>query len=314
MRIIFWGTPAFALPSLRALLGEAHDVVAVITQPDRRAGRRREPRASPIKQAALDDRIPVLQPERARGAGFEARIRELDAELSVVVAYGQILPGSVLETPRRGSVNLHASLLPRLRGAAPIQWAIARGEIRTGVTVMRMAEAMDAGPILLQVEEPIGEDETAAELSTRLSEIGAEALVTALALMEAGQLAEHAQDEAAATFAPRITHEHARVDWDRDAVAIAQRIRAFDDVPGAWTSHEGSELKLFRPLPAPELAHGSDPGTVLDLESSDPALGMLIAGREGGVWVREVQPSGRRRMTTADWLRGRSLTEGTRFR
>lgn len=313
MRIVFWGTPGFAIPSLRALLGEDHEVVAVVTQPDRRAGRRREPRASAVKRVAVEEGIAVAQPDRARGRDFEDWLRGLDADVSVVVAYGQLLEPSVLEIPRLGSINLHASLLPALRGAAPIQWAIARGMTKTGVTIMRMVEAMDAGPILLQVEEPIGDDETAAELSARLSEVGAEALVATLALLEAGEVAEQAQDHARATFAPRIMHEHARTDWNRDSGDVGRHVRAFDDVPGAWTLHDGAELKLFRPLPAPDLVHGGTSGTVLDVEPRDPALGMLIACATGGVWIREVQPSGRRRMTTVDWLRGRQVSEGERF-
>ncbi len=313
MRIVFWGTPSFALPSLRALVGEGHDVCAVVTQPDRRAGGGRELRAPEVKRLAIEEGIPVRQPERARGDEFEDWLHGLEADLSVVVAYGQILPAAVLEIPSSGSVNLHASLLPALRGAAPIPWAIAQGAPRTGVTVMRMVEAMDAGPILLQVVEPIGEDETAAELTARLSEIGAEALVEALALLEAGDLEARPQDESLATYAPRITHDHAHIDWNRDCEAVGRQIRAFDDIPGAWSFHDERELKLYRPLPAPGIPRRGEPGTVLDLEPRDPALGMLVACRTGGVWLREVQPAGRRRMTTSDWLRGRHISTGTRF-
>src|SRR5690606_30408622 len=190
MKILFWGTPEFAVPSLRALLGEGHDVVGVVTQPDRPAGRGRVLQAPPIKVVARDEGLLVLQPERARGPEFLERIAALEPELSVVVAYGQILRREVLDAPALGSINVHASLLPELRGAAPINWAIIRGHERTGITIMRMVEEMDAGPVLLQVAEPIGPDETAADLTARLSEVGAAALVEALMLLEAGELTE----------------------------------------------------------------------------------------------------------------------------
>lgn len=313
MRVLFWGTPPFALPSLRALAGEGHEVVGVVTQPDRPAGRGRNRRPPPVKQAALEEDIPVFQPERAHEAPFLAQVAGLAADISVVVAYGQILRREVLDAPREGSVNLHASILPELRGAAPINWAIARGYEETGVTVMRMVERMDAGPILHQVVEPIGPHETAADLTLRLSEIGAEALVEALALYEAGAIEERPQDEARATYAPRIDAATARVEWSRPAREVDCHIRAMDAVPGAWTMHAGERLKLFRPLPVRDVLHGAHPGTVMDLDPEDASEGMLVACGQGAVWVREVQPAGRRRMTTADWLRGRSVSGGERF-
>ena len=198
MRILFWGTPAFAVPSFLALSDEGHDIVGVVTQPDRPAGRGRHLKASAVKKAALKEGLTVLEPESPRGEAFLEQVYALEPELSVVVAYGRILEHEVLDLPTAGSVNLHASLLPALRGAAPINWAIVRGSAVTGVTVMRMVEKMDAGPILLQTEEPIFPSETASELTARLSEVGAEALVEAFALLEAGVLDEVEQDEAAA--------------------------------------------------------------------------------------------------------------------
>lgn len=313
MRILFWGTPDFALPSLRALLGEGHEVVGVVTQPDRPAGRGRVLRASPVKELALEEGLPVLQPERPRGEDFERDVRRLAPELSVVVAYGQILRREILELPPRGSVNVHASLLPELRGAAPINWAIIRGHEETGVTIMRMVEEMDAGPILLQVREPIGPDETASELWSRLSEIGAEALVEALALMEAGELEPCEQEHERATYAPRLTHEDARIDWSRPAPEVARTIRGLDRVPGGWTTVHGQELKVFRPVPRPELVHDRPSGWVLDVRPDDPEEGMLIACGEGAVCIREVQPAGKRRMTTAEWARGRGIAAGDRL-
>lgn len=313
MRILFWGTPDFAVPALRALLGEVHEVVGVVTQPDRPAGRGRAPRPSQVKLLAEEEGVPVLQPERARGPEFLAAARALEPDLSVVVAYGQILKREVLDLPRLGSINVHASLLPELRGAAPINWAIRLGHQKTGITIMRMVEQMDAGPILHQVEEPIGDEETASDLAGRLSELGAEALIEALALLELGELKEREQDESRATFAPRLTRANTRIEWHDNAVAIGRHIRSLDAVPGAWTEHRGNDLKLFRPLPEPEYEHEAEPGTVLHVHGTDAAEGMRIACGTGALLVREVKPAGRRRMTTAEWVRGRGIEEGERL-
>jgi methionyl-tRNA formyltransferase len=310
LRIVFWGTPDFAVPSLRALLGEGHDVVAVVTQPDRPAGRGRALRPSPVKLVALEESIAVLQPERARGDEFLTALRALEPELSIVVAYGQILPRAVLDVPTLGSINVHASLLPELRGAAPISWAIRLGHELTGVTIMRMVERMDAGAIMHQVAEPILEEETASDLWLRLSEIGAEALIEALALLEMGEITEYEQDEARATFAPRITRDSARVDWRQDAVTVGRHIRSLDAAPGAWTSHRDADLKVYRPLPEPDFAHAQPPGTVLHTDGTDEAEGMRVACAPGAILIREVKPAGRRRMNTADWVRGRAIEAG----
>ncbi|HSJ14552.1 MAG TPA: methionyl-tRNA formyltransferase [Longimicrobiales bacterium] len=313
MRILFWGTPEFSVPSLRALLGEGHDVVGVVTQPDRPAGRGRGVRPSPLKAVALDEALPVLQPERARGDDFLAQLRALAPELSVVVAFGQILPTEVLELPPLGSLNLHASLLPELRGAAPINYSILLGHERTGVTVMRMVAALDAGPILHQVTEPIGPEETASDLTARLSEIGAEALVETLAMLELNGIAERPQDDALATYAPRLTRDSARVDWTRPAAEVGRLIRAMDELPGAWTRWRGEELKLYRPEVEPDPVDAAAPGTVLRTTPTDAAQGMLVRCADGAVWIREVKPAGRRRMGSAEWLRGRGAAEGERL-
>ena len=311
MRIVFWGTPDFAVPSLRALLGEAHEVVGVVTQPDRPAGRGRALRASPVKLLAVEEVMPVLQPERARGDEFMAALRALEPELSVVVAFGQILRQEVLDLPTLGSINVHASLLPQLRGAAPINYSILEGHAETGVTIMRMVPALDAGPILQQVREPIGEQETASDLTARLSEIGAEALIETLAMLELGGLEERPQDDARASYAPRITRETATIDWSRPASEVERRIRALDEVPGARTLWRGNDLKLYRPLVEPGL--DDVPGTVLRVEPGDPEHGLLIACGRDAVWVREVKPEGKRRMTAAEWLRGRGAAPGERL-
>jgi methionyl-tRNA formyltransferase len=331
VRILFWGTPDFAVPSLRALDDEGFEVVGVVTRPDRPAGRGRRPAPSPVRETAEQLGLPVLTPELPRGPDFLDGLRVLAPDVSVVVAYGHILRPEVLEVPPLGSINVHASLLPELRGAAPVHWAIARGHASTGITVMRMVAAMDAGPILHQVREPIFPDETATELSTRLSELGAEALVEALTLMTAGQLQEVEQDHALATFAPKVDRQTARVDWSRPAGELAWHVRGMDAVPGAWSELDGAPVKLFRPAavqgmrpvadepgsghgngaPAPSSDAPPAPGTVLRADAQE---GLVVAAGSGALSLAEVQPPGRRRMGARDWISGRSVRPGQRFR
>jgi methionyl-tRNA formyltransferase len=307
MRVLFWGTPEFALPALRALMGEGQDVIAVVTQPDRPAGRGRSLTASPVKQAAEAEGIPVLQPERARGDELVATLRELKPEISVVVAYGQILPREILDLPENGSVNIHASLLPELRGAAPVHWAIIRGYEETGVTIMRMEEGLDSGPILHTVHEPIRPDESTSDLSVRLSEIGAEALVEALAFLEVGGLFEQPQDDSRATYAPKVDRATAHLDWTLPAIEVARWIRGLDASPGGWNTVGDATVKLFAPRVE---VHAGEPGVVLE---ADPEVGILIAAGHEAVRVREVQPEGKRRMSAGDWLRGRGIQPGDRL-
>ncbi len=310
MRVVFWGTPAFAVPSLRALTEEGHEVVGVVTQPSRPAGRRRTTHPSPVQKEAEAEGLVVLAPDRPRGAEFTEALGNLNGELSVVVAYGHILRKEVLELPPLGSINVHASLLPELRGAAPIHWAIARGHDRTGVTAMRMVEAMDAGPILLRVEEPISPTETSSELASRLAELGAQALVETLALLTVGGLEEREQDEALATYAPKVTRDTARVSWNETASNIANLIRAMDRKPGAWTLYGDEPLKLFVPEVVELEPVETEPGTVI--EASEHAS-IVVATGEGAVRVGEVQPAGRRRMATTDWMLGSRVREGQHF-
>jgi methionyl-tRNA formyltransferase len=310
VRVLFWGTPLFAVPTLRALAEEGHDVLAAVTQPDRPAGRGLDLKASEVKEAALAEGIAVLDPEAPHGDDFLARIRLLQPDVSVVIAYGRILRKDVLDIPRHGSINVHASLLPELRGAAPIAWAIARGHTRTGVTVMRMVEAMDAGPILLQVEEPIADQETASDLRARLSEIGAQALVEALALLSIDQLQEREQDHLRATYAPKVDRADARIDWTKSAWEVSCHVRGMDDVPGAWSELGPVPIKLFRPEPGAGSADGAMPGAVL---TADPRDGLVVATGAGALRFGEVQPPGKRRMPTQDWIRGRGVRAGERF-
>ena len=309
MRVLFWGTPEFATAPLRALLGEGFEVVAVVTQPDKPVGRSRSAlRASAVKEVALAEGLTLLQPEKPKGDEFLAQLRDLAPDVSVVVAYGHILPKAVIDLPRLGTLNIHASLLPALRGAAPIQAAIRDGFGETGVTIMQMVPALDAGPILHQVRTPIVEDETAGELALRLSELGAAALIEALALIELGMARAEPQDDAAATSAAKLTRESAQVDWTSNAHDVARHIRAYDPKPGAWGRLRGAEVKLFGARVAPRgSSHGA--GEVLAIDD----VGMLVACGGGAVRVTVVQPAGKRRLGPAEWANGRGLAVGDRF-
>ena len=310
MRILFWGTPSFAVPSLLAIGDQGHDIVGVVTRLSQPAGRGRHLKASAVGAAALEEGLTVLEPESPRGKAFLEQVRSLEPELSVVVAYGRILQREVLDLPAAGSVNLHASLLPAFRGPAPINWAIARGAAMTGVTVMRMVEEMDAGPILLQTEEPILPSDTASDLTARLAEVGAEALVEALALSETGVLDGVEQDEAEATYAPKVTRATARIDWSASSTHAANFIRGMDAVPGAWSELGDRPVKLFRPRAEPELDSQAPPGTILSAGSREA---LVVAAGSGAVRIGEVQPAGRNRMTASEWVLGRGADVGQRF-
>jgi methionyl-tRNA formyltransferase len=309
VRLAFFGTPDFAVPSLRALLEEGFDLEVVVTQPDRPRGRSRSTVfPPPVKEAALAEGLPVLQPERPTDPDFLAALRQYSPELGVVVAYGHILKPALLELPPRGMVNVHASLLPAFRGAAPIQHAILEGVEQTGVTIMQMDPGMDTGPILHQVPTPVATDETAGELEVRLAELGALALIEALALMEAGVLVPRSQENELATLAPKIDPEMARVRWDEPAVRIARQIRAFDPRPGSWTTLAGSRIKLFGPRAAGFPPTTAEPGVITE---TDPAF--IVATGEGALQVLDVQPEGKNRLSATDWVRGRAAGVGDRF-
>lgn len=306
MRVVFFGTPAFAVPTLRALVEERADVVGVVTQPDRPQGRSRSAVIAPaVKETALELGLPVLQPDRPRGDVFLASLRRLRPELGVVVAYGHILRPEVLAVPPRGMLNVHASLLPRHRGAAPIQAALLAGDAETGVTIMQMDAGMDSGPILHQLRTPIAAEDTAGTLTGRLAQLGAQALIEALVHLQRGELHAVPQDPAAATYAPKIDRDAARVRWDQGMEAVRRQVRAYDPWPGAWTELEGREVKLFGVLAT---SSRGEPGLVAGTEP------MLIVGTgDGAVAIAEVQPAGGRRMPAAAWCRGRGPGEGQRF-
>jgi methionyl-tRNA formyltransferase len=311
VRLVFWGTSSFAVPALRALLGEGFDVVGVVTQPDRAVGRSRSTLVpSPVKSVALEEALPLFQPETPKDEAFLAQLHALAPELSVVVSYGHILSESLIALPMHGTINVHASLLPALRGAAPIQGAVRAGLAETGVTVMRMVKALDAGPIMLQARTPVARDETAGELEARLSELGALALIESLTLMSLGKLSETPQDDTKATFAPKILREMARVNWNESADAIGRHVRAYDPKPGAFTSHRGGDIKLFGAVVADAPAESRHaPGTVVSIDKR----GMVITCGSGAVMISFAQPAGRTRVDPEEWMRGRGIEVGERL-
>jgi methionyl-tRNA formyltransferase len=311
VNVLFWGTPDFAAPSLRALLGEGFDVIGVVTQPDRPQGRSRSRLVpSPVKEIALEENLPVYQPESARDPVFLETIRALAPDASVVVAYGNILPATVIDAPSIGTFNVHASLLPHLRGAAPIQAAIRDGLTETGVTIMRLVPALDAGPMLLRRMTPIADDETYGELSLRLAELGAVALIEAMALLQLGAVMEQPQDETAATYAGKVDRAATRVDWTLPATQVSRTIRAFDPRPGAFTAAGDTEVKLFAASIADSMHPERAPGTVIDAGAD----GLIVACADATtVRILQVQPAGKARMAAADWIRGRGVTVGDRL-
>lgn len=318
MRILFWGTPDFAVPPLRALLGEGHDVIGVVTQPDKPRGRSRSQLdPSPVKKVALQEGVPVLQPEKPRGEAFMAAVRELAPDLSVVVAYGRILPSAVIDLPPHGTLNIHASLLPKLRGAAPIQAAILEGFTETGITIMQMVPALDAGPMLHVLRTPIDAIETYGELHDRLAEMGAMAIVQALALLEADAAQAIRQDDAQSTYAPKIERAMARIDFTLSATQVSRVTRAFDPRPGAFAVLKDVEVKCFgarlegdgTDAALDEPTRASPPGTVRLADAN----GLLVRCGVGAVRFLEVQPSGKARLSPVSWARGRGVQAGDQF-
>lgn len=309
MRIVFLGTGAFAVPGFEALLDAGHDVAALVTQPDRERGRGQALAPPPIKPVAERRGVRVLQPRRVREPEAQEALRTLAPELQVVVAFGQILPRAVIDIAPRGTVNVHGSLLPRLRGAAPIQWAIANGDRETGVTTMLIDEGLDTGPLLLSRSLEIGPEETAAELEPRLAHLGAQVLLETVRGLEQGTITPVAQDGARATLAPLLHKEDGRVDWTRGAPETACRARGFYPWPGAFATHEGRTLKLLRVREAPP-APGTTPGEVVSVSPD----GVRVACGEGtSLLLLEVQPESRRAMPAAAWAAGARLRPGARL-
>jgi methionyl-tRNA formyltransferase len=317
--LVFFGTPEFAVPTLDALVAAGRAPALVVTQPSRPVGRASAPQPPPVARWAREHGLPLLQPERVRSPEFLAELRPLRPAVAVVVAFGQIFPRELLELPVRGCLNLHASLLPLYRGAAPIQAAIAAGDARTGVTVMRMEEGLDSGPVLLQAETAIDPRETAGALSARLAKLGARLMVEALAGLERGGVVERRQDGALATMAPRLERDSARADWSRTAVELANRWRAYSPWPGLSAELRGAPVKLLGvsgALESPpsasvsEAAGAPEPGTFLGLT----AAGLAVACGGGTVVeITELQRPGRKAQPARDFVNGERLRPGERF-
>ena len=306
-RIVFMGTPEFAVPALEALVASGETVVAAITQPDRASGRGRHVTPTPVKAVALRNAIAVHQPDTLRETGIRAELARLAPDLIVVAAYGKLLPRAILDLPPRGCINVHASLLPRHRGAAPVQWAILEGDATTGVTIMQMNEGLDEGDILVQRSEPIGPTDTGATLAARLAHLGARTLVEAIHDLRAGRIEPQPQDPSRATFAPRIRKEMGRIDWREAAVRLERKVRAFQPWPTAYSSLEGRQLKILHAAVRTTAAAGAPPGTVT-VSAGD---GITVATGDGALALLVVQIEGRKALSAADFLHGHRVAPGT---
>ena len=307
MRIIFLGTPEFAVPTLERIIAAGHEVCLVVTQPDRPKGRKQELTPSPVKACALRNAIPVYQPERIRHAESIERLRQLAPHAMVVVGYGQIIPQAIIDIAPLGIINVHASLLPELRGAGPIQWSIARGHVRTGVTTMRIDAGLDTGATLLRWETAIGPDETAPELSTRLADAGGGLLVRTLAGLSAGTLQPEPQDNTLATYAPILKKEDGRIDWNHTAQQIHNLVRGFQPWPGAQTTFRGQQLHIWRSRLVPQ--HRDLPPGALVFERGVFAIG----GDSAALELLEVQLEGRKKMAAEVFANGHRLTYADRL-
>lgn len=314
LKIVFMGTPAFAVPSLETLLKGPDRVVAVITQPDRPKGRGRKLTPPPVKEVAQQAGIPVLQPARIKGEDFVDQLAKFAADLFVVVAYGRILPGHLLNLPRLGTINVHGSLLPKYRGAAPIQRALINGETETGVTIMQMDEGMDTGDILLMEKIAIHDTDTSAALFAKLADLGGRTLARALELLKKGALPPSKQDEALASTAPLLCKHEGELNWDQPARLLSCLIRGLDPWPTAHTLLAGKRLRLFVPEVVPgATVKATDPppapGTLYRADGN----GLLIATARDYLLVKEVQPDGKKRMSVNAYLKGNPLQAGLRL-
>jgi methionyl-tRNA formyltransferase len=310
LRVVFLGSGGFAVPSLEALIGRGHEVAALVTQPDREKGRGRALAATPTKVVAERHGLTVLQPRRIKDPAALEELRALRPDVQVVVAYGQILPRAVIDIAPLGTVNVHSSLLPRYRGAAPIHWAVVNGEAETGVTTMLIDEGLDTGPTLLSRSTPIGPEETSPELEPRLARIGAEVLLETLDGLASGTLAPQPQDHARATLAPLLKKEDGRIDWSRPADEIARRVRGLLPWPGTVTAWSGGELKVLRARVDPSLRKEADPGTVLAVNGDGIAV---AAGGGTALRLVDVQPESRRPMPASAFAAGARLRAGDRL-
>jgi methionyl-tRNA formyltransferase len=311
MKLIFMGTPEFAVPSLARLIQDGHSVAAVFTQPDKPAGRGKHLQAPPVKLFALERGIAVYQPARIKTSEEVRAIFETIApDACIVAAYGKILPEWLLGIPRLGCINVHASLLPKYRGAAPINWAIANGEHETGVTIMQMDAGMDTGPMIATRAILIGPDETAPSLTTRLAELGAEALSAVLPSIERGEITPTEQNEQEATYAPILKREDGLIDWRMSAREIANRVRAFQPWPGTYSRFRGTRLTIWRAREAEVKSETAEPGIITSIDKT----GIVVAcAGSTALRVEELQTEGKRRMSASDFVNGMRISVGDRF-
>ena len=304
-KIVFMGTPGFAVPSLEIMIRQDYPVVAVVTQPDRPKGRGQHMIASPVKILAENHHLPVIQPERVKNQEFMDILRNLSPDLVVVSAYGQILPKEIIETPKMGCINVHPSLLPKYRGAAPMNWTIIRGETKTGVTIMLMDEGMDTGDILTQEETMIGPKETFGELHDRLADMGAKLLLKIVEMIISGTAKRKPQDPSGATYAPRFKKEDGLIRWDTDVHQTVNLIRGLSPVPCAYTFFKGKKLKVYS-VQGEEIPIEVPPGTV----GRETEIGLPVTARNGYIYLREIQLENKNRMPVRDFLRGVRISPG----
>jgi methionyl-tRNA formyltransferase len=308
LRLVFFGTPPFAATALRRLLASPHPVAAVVTQPDRPRGRGQKVSFSAVKALAIERGLPVLQPERLKTPEFQQALRELQGDLGVVAAYGRILPDAVIATPRLGMINIHGSILPKYRGAAPVHRAVIAGDTETGVSIMRVVRELDSGAVFDVARVPIGADETSADVERRLAEVGAELCASVIDAIAAGTAREMPQDDASATYAPRLTKEEGLLDWGRPSRELHNRIRGLHPWPHAHTTIAGQRLLVLRSVPVTAPLRGA-PGEILKAVGDE----LIVATGDGALRLIELQPEGRRAMSAREFLAGRRVAAGDRF-
>ena len=306
MKIIFMGTPDFSVGTLEALIAAGHEITLVVSQPDKPKGRGHELCPTPVKEVALKHSLPIYQPEKIRGELAQEMLRKTEADVIVVVAFGQIIPKAILEMKRYGCINVHASLLPKYRGAAPIQWAVINGERESGVTIMQMDAGLDTGDMLLKGRVELDKKETGGSLFDRLSALGASLCVEALAKLEAGELIPERQGESPTAYAGMLTKEMGCIDWTKPAAELERLIRGLNPWPSAYTFLEGKNLKIWAADVVEEIRGTAAPGTVIEVSKDS----FCVACGQGALTIRELQLQGKKRMDTAAFLRGNTLEKG----
>lgn len=305
MKVLFMGTPDFAVPVLEELI-KKHDVVAVVSQPDKPKGRGKKLQPTPVKAVAVENNISVYQPERIKNEEFVEILKGIEADVYVVVAYGQILSQEILDIPKYGCINVHGSILPKYRGAAPIQWAIINGEEKTGVTIMYMVKALDSGDMILKKEIDIDPEDTYETLHDKMAPVGAKALIEALDLIENGNVNAEKQDESQTCYASMITREMGLIDWSKSSKEIKNKVRGFNPVPAAYTNYDDEVIKIFNV----EILNGYTEGESGEILETDKKKGFVVKTGDGAVLVKKIQAKGGKRMNCADYMRGHSIEAG----